>query len=132
MGTIGIIFLVVFILICILLVCLVLVQNEEGGGMGGLFGDANSKAFGSRSGNVLTKTTYVLVALFFVTTFVLAFLNRAPSVRQLDPSALEIKTTVEEGKSWLDEESAPVDAGAALTPAAIADESGAADAAEGE
>ena len=104
MGIIGVIFLVVFVIIFILLVCLVLVQSEEGGGMGGLFGDSSSKAVGSRSGNVLTKTPYTLVPLFFVTTFILAFLNRAPEAKQLDTSVLEIQTTVQDGKSWLDED----------------------------
>lgn len=85
MGVIGIILLVVFVIICILLVCLVLVQNDEGGGMGGLLGGASSTAFGSRSGNVLTRTTYVLVALFFVCVFGLALLNRTPEVKDLAP-----------------------------------------------
>jgi preprotein translocase subunit SecG len=106
MSIIGVIFLVVFVIICVLLICLVLVQSEEGGGMGGLFGDASSKAFGSRSGNVLTKTTYTLVTLFFVTTFILAFLNRAPAAKQLDASVLDAQTTTQDNKSWLDEDTA--------------------------
>jgi preprotein translocase subunit SecG len=101
---ISVIFLVVFVIICILLICLVLVQSEEGGGMGGLFGDSSSKAFGSRSGNVLTKTTYTLVTLFFVTTFILAFLNKAPEAKQLDASVLDAQTTTQSTGSWLDEE----------------------------
>jgi preprotein translocase subunit SecG len=104
MGIIGVIFLVVFVLICLLLICIVLIQNEEGGGMGGLFGDANSKAFGSRSGNMLTRTTYVLVTLFFVTTFILGFLNKAPETKQLDPSVLETPSAVTPGSSWLDDD----------------------------
>jgi preprotein translocase subunit SecG len=104
MGIIGVIFLVVFVLICLLLICLVLIQNEEGGGMGGLFGDANSKAFGSRSGNMLTRTTYVLVTLFFITTFILGFLNKAPEIKQLDPSILETPSVVTPGSSWLDDD----------------------------
>ena len=87
MGVIGIILLVAFVIICILLVCLVLIQNEEGGGLGGLLGGGNSVAFGSRSGNVLTKTTYILVTLFFLATFGLAFLNKTPAVKSLDAAA---------------------------------------------
>ena len=70
MGVIGIILLIVFVIICILLVGIVLIQRESGDGLGGLFGSGNSAAFGSRSQTVITKTTYVLVALFFLTTFV--------------------------------------------------------------
>ncbi len=105
MGVIGIVLLVAFVFICILLVCVVLLQNEEGGGMGGLLGGGNSTAFGSRSGNVLTKTTYILVTLFFVATFALAFINKAPAVHSLDAAAQEEAT--EAGGFWLDEESSP-------------------------
>lgn len=103
MGVIGIILLVAFVIICVLLVCVVLLQNEEGGGMGGLLGGGNSAAFGSRSGNVLTKTTYVLVTLFFVATFILAFINKAPSVHSLDAAAAQEEATGA-GSFWLDEE----------------------------
>jgi preprotein translocase subunit SecG len=101
MGIIGIVLLVVFVIICVLLVGIVLIQNEEGGGMGGLFGGAGSQAFGSRSGNVITRTTYILVTLFFVTTFGLAFLNKAPTVRPLQPEAAGTETRTEQG-NWLD------------------------------
>lgn len=104
MGVIGIILLVAFVIICVLLVCLVLVQDEGGNGMGGLLGGGNSTAFGSRSGNVLTKTTYILVTLFFVATFVLAFINKAPSVRSLDAAAAQEEASTSTGGSWLDEE----------------------------
>lgn len=105
MGVIGIILLVAFVIICVLLVCLVLIQNEGGNGMGGLLGGGNSTAFGSRSGNVLTKTTYILVTLFFVATFVLAFINKAPAVRSLDAAAAQEEASTSAGGSWLDEES---------------------------
>lgn len=106
MGVIGIVLLVAFVFICILLVCVVLLQNEEGGGLGGLLGGGNSTAFGSRSGNVLTKTTYILVTLFFVATFALAFINKAPAVHSLDAAAAQEEAT-EAGGFWLDEESSP-------------------------
>jgi preprotein translocase subunit SecG len=111
MGTIGLIFLVAFVIICVLLVSIVLVQSEEGGGMGGLFGNAGSAAFGSRSGNVLVKTTYGLVTLFFVTSFVLAFLNRVPANKQIDPSLLQVTGVETPGKSWLEAEDTPSPAG---------------------
>jgi preprotein translocase subunit SecG len=103
--------LVAFVIICVLLVSIVLVQHPEGGGMGGLFGNAGSQAFGSHSGSVLTKTTYGLVALFFITSFVLAFLNRVPATKALDPTLLDVTTATEAtGSSWLDDEPAAPDA----------------------
>lgn len=71
---------VVFAIICVLLVLLVLVQNDEGGGLGGLLSGSGSAAFGSHSASVLNKTTFVLVALFFVTALSIAFLNKKSSV----------------------------------------------------
>ncbi|MCQ2612338.1 MAG: preprotein translocase subunit SecG [Treponemataceae bacterium] len=100
MGVIGTILLVVFVIICVLLIGVVLLQNEDGDGMGGIFGGAQSQAFGAKSGNVLTKATYVMVTLFFVATFVLALLNKTPSVRSLDAAAQEAAATGAE--SWLD------------------------------
>ena len=88
MSVISIILLVVFVIICVLTVGIVLLQNDESDGMGGLFGGAGSQAFGSRSANVLTKTTYVLVALFFITSFGLALMNKSSVAPDLDvPSA---------------------------------------------
>ena len=105
MGVIGIILLIAFVIICILLVGIVLIQRESGDGLGGLFGSGNSAAFGSRSQTVITKTTYVLTALFFVTTFVLAFLNKAPAGADLDKAAGQTQaaeTTGTGGAYWLD------------------------------
>ena len=110
MGVIGIILLVAFVIICLLVIGVVLLQNEEGGGLGGLFGGSGSQAFGSRSGTVLT--TYVLVALFFIATFVLAFINRAPTVRSLDGAAEQSATTTTGGAWYEDtatEEPAPAE-----------------------
>ncbi len=118
MGVIGIILLVAFVIICILLVCLVLLQNEEGGGLGGLFGGGSSTAFGSRSANVLTKTTYVLVTLFFVASFFLALINKSPTVRNLDNISPQTQESTEEGSEWWNQPSteiSPSDSGSTGT-----------------
>jgi len=105
MGTIGIILLVVFIIISVLLIGIVLIQNEEGGGMGGLFGGSGSSTFGSRSQTVITKTTYILVTLFFVVSFVLALSNRSPAVANLEAAAQQVQSADgAESQSWIDEE----------------------------
>ncbi|MCR4713735.1 MAG: preprotein translocase subunit SecG [Treponemataceae bacterium] len=100
MGVIGIILLVAFVIISILLVCIILIQNEDGEGFGGLFGGTSSQAFGARSGNVLTRTTYILVTLFFLTSFGLALVNRTSSVDSLD-SAVQQNAEIS-GSSWVD------------------------------
>lgn len=98
MSVIGIILMVAFVIICILLICVVLLQNEEGEGLGGLFGGAGSQAFGAKSGNVLTKTTYILVTLFFLASLGLALLNKAPSVRDINDGAATENTWLEAGE----------------------------------
>lgn len=102
MGVIGVILLVAFVIVCILAICLILIQNEEGAGLGGLFGGASSTAFGSRSGNILTRTTYILVTLFFLTSFGLAIINKTPTVKL---EADSVETTESAGNFW-DAESA--------------------------
>ena len=79
MALAGIIILVVFIITAVLLVLVVLIQDDQGGGIGGMFGGGESSSpFGSRTGNVLTKFTSVLGAVFLVAAFALAWLNRTP------------------------------------------------------
>jgi len=117
MGVVGVILLVAFVIVCILLVAIVLIQNEEGDGLGGMFGGAAAQAFGAKSGNILTKTTYVLVTLFFVACLALALMNRAPSVKSLDGAVMESAEATGTAEYWLDE-----------TPAAAPAEMSAADA----
>ena len=79
MDILGIILLVFFVIVAILLILLVLAQNEEGDSLGGIFAGGSGSAFGSRSGNVLTRTTTVLGVLFLVVSLSLALLNRSPA-----------------------------------------------------
>lgn len=89
MIVLGIVLLVLFVIVCLLIIGLVLLQNEEGDSLGGLFAGGSNSAFGSKSGNILTKTTYVMVAIFFVGTFALALLNKRPSGESLEKAARE-------------------------------------------
>lgn len=76
MGFFGILLLVVFIIVCLLLIFLVIVQDEDSDSIGGIFASGSQSAFGSRSSNVVIRITYVLGALFFVTAFALAVVNK--------------------------------------------------------
>lgn len=88
-GIVGIILLVFFIIIIFLVVGLVLLQNEEGDSLGGLFVGGSNSAFGSRSGNVLTKATYTLIVCFFVVSFALAWHYKSSGDSGLEKEALD-------------------------------------------
>lgn len=98
MSGLSIILLVFFVIICALIVFLILLQNEEGDSLGGLFAGGSNSAFGSQSGNVLTKATYTIVTLFFITAFLLAFLNKGASARDLSEEA--VKQQTEASTEW--------------------------------
>ncbi|MDR2028449.1 MAG: preprotein translocase subunit SecG [Treponema sp.] len=94
MGVLSILLLIFFVIAAILLILLVLIQNEEGDSLGGIFAGGSSSAFGSRSGNVLTRATSLLGAIFLVLSLGLALINRTPggtgveaAGRQLSPEA---------------------------------------------
>jgi preprotein translocase subunit SecG len=77
MGILGILLLVVFVIVSLLLVLMVVIQDSDSDSLGGLFAGGSGSAFGSRSTNVVVRFTYVLGALFFVTAFSLALINKS-------------------------------------------------------
>ncbi|UZV90514.1 preprotein translocase subunit SecG, partial [Treponema pallidum] len=87
MAVLSVMILSLLVVVCLLVVTLVLLQTEEGDGLGGMFSGGSRSAFGSRSASVLTKTSYVMVGLFFGLTFFLALLNRAPDDTGLQKAA---------------------------------------------
>lgn len=77
MGFFAVLLLVLFVLVCLLLIFLVIIQDEDSDSIGGIFAGGSASAFGSRSSNVVIKITYVLGALFFVTAFSMALINKS-------------------------------------------------------
>ncbi len=131
MALAGIVILVVFIISAVLLVLIVLIQDDQGGGIGGMFGGGESSSpFGSRTGNVLTRFTSILGAVFLVTAFALAWLNRTPDQGAFLERAQQTLQE-EEGQWWVRPVTTP-----AVTDAPQAegtgDTAGQAAAAEGE
>ncbi|MCL2381163.1 MAG: preprotein translocase subunit SecG [Treponema sp.] len=108
MGVLGVALLVFFVILAILLVLLVLVQNDEGSGMGGIFAGGSGSAFGSRSGNILTKTTTVLGSLFLIISLGLALMNRTPTGAGVEAAGWELMP--EGGADWfLEDDDAPLE-----------------------
>jgi len=100
MGIIGIILLVILVISSVLLVLVVLVQDDQGEGIGGIFGGGSSSAFGSRSGNVLTRFTAALAAIFLVTCFGMAWLNRTPAGGNVVSKARQEALSGTDKQSW--------------------------------
>ena len=103
MGVLSILLLVIFVIAAILLILLVLFQSEEGDGLGGIFAGGSSTAFGSRSGNVLTRATTVLGALFLIISLGLALMNRTPGGTGVEAEGRRLMNE-STGSNWLDEE----------------------------
>lgn len=94
MSPVGIVLLVFFAIVSLLLILLVAIQDDGENGMGGLLGGRGTAAFGSHSAGVLTKTTAVLVALFFILAVALAMVNK--SGKKVDDSLIDVTSTVEQ------------------------------------
>ena len=99
-GVIGIALLVILIISAILLVLIVLIQDDQGEGIGGIFGGGSNSAFGSRSGNVLTRFTAGLATVFLVCCFGLAWVNRTPTSGNLLNKARQEALSTTGQQSW--------------------------------
>ena len=62
--------------VCLMLIGVILIQRSKGRGMGISFGGGAAEAvFGAQMGNVLTRTTVILAAIFLINTTILAILK---------------------------------------------------------
>ncbi len=74
MAIIKILLVAIDIIVCFLLVGAILLQRNNGNGMGAAFGGSGEAIFGAQVGNVLTKATIVLGSLFLVITLALSMM----------------------------------------------------------
>ncbi len=63
-----------FFFIALLLMVIILLQPGSSGGLG-FIGGGSQSAFGTQTGNVMTKITTTLAALFLLVSFILGYLN---------------------------------------------------------
>jgi preprotein translocase subunit SecG len=106
-------------MVALLLVLLVLIQNEEGDSLGGIFAGGSSSAFGSRSGNVLTRATSVLGALFLIISFGLALVNRSSGGSGVEAAGAKARqSATESNRNWWQEDETPQSAPETLVPEA--------------
>jgi len=64
MDFISLFLAIVFVIVAFLLIVLVLIQSGREGGLGGMMAGGMQTPFGARSGDIVTKTTAVLVGIF--------------------------------------------------------------------
>jgi len=103
MGMLSIVLLVIFALAALLMILVIMLQDDQGEGIGGLFGGGSSSAFGPRSGNILTRFTTILGAIFIVGAFALAWLNRTPeSTDIIEKARLEQMQEAEASNWWVE------------------------------
>ncbi len=100
MGILSILLLVIFVISCLLLILMVLIQDEQGEGIGGLFGGGSATPFGSRSGNVLTRFTSILAAVFLLTSFGLAWVNKTSDKSDIPGAAYRQAAEQTEINEW--------------------------------
>ncbi len=85
--------LVVHLFVTLALIGVVLIQRSEGGGLGvGSSQGMGSFMSGRGTANLLTRTTAILAAAFFVLSMALALLNRGTTVRD-NSSILDVTPT---------------------------------------
>jgi len=117
MSFFGIVLLVVFIIVSLLLIFLVIIQDEDSDSIGGIFAGGSQSAFGSRSSNVVIRITYVLGALFFITAFALAVVNKT-SIGNVQQTVQQNSSQAEGSTEWWNNQSqtAPQSAPQGQTP----------------
>ena len=85
--------LVIHLFVTLALIGVVLIQRSEGGGLGvGTSQGMGSFMSGRGTANLLTRTTAILAAAFFVLSMALALLNRGTTVRN-NTSILDVPPT---------------------------------------
>ncbi len=114
MSFFAVLLLILFVLACLLLIFLVIIQDEDSDSIGGIFAGGAGSAFGSRSTNIVIKITYVLGALFFVTAFSMAIINKS-STGDVAAVAAEQAQSTTNTEWWKGD--VPAQAPAAATPA---------------
>ncbi|MFP4430422.1 MAG: preprotein translocase subunit SecG [Spirochaetota bacterium] len=100
MGFLGILLLIVFVLAALLLIGLVLIQDEGGEGLGGIFGGGSAAPVGGRSGNILTRITSILGAVFLISSFGLAWINRTPESGNVEAAARRLQADGDAVEWW--------------------------------
>lgn len=107
---------ILLIVICLAMVILVLLQKGRGSGLSAAFGGAGGQsAFGSKTGDVFTWATIVLVAVYFILSMVMSKYYK-PYYESDQPATPQI-TAGQAAPAPADKNNAPAAAAPAEAPA---------------
>jgi preprotein translocase subunit SecG len=108
MAGIASVVLIIHIMVAVAMIAVILLQRSEGGALG--IGGGSGAFMSARSaGNVLTRTTTILVTIFFITSMLLTVLGR-----HAGPKSLNLGTPAKTGTITAPEPAKPVAPAATL------------------
>lgn len=101
MVILSIVLIVVFVLVALLLSFLVLIQDEQGDSIGGLFGGGSSASpFGASSNSVLVRITAVAGTVFMALSLCVAFFVKTPAADNVEKAARMKQGQSVDGSDW--------------------------------
>ncbi len=85
MGFLRILLVIIEVVTCLLLIGVILLQKSRDSGLGMAFGAGMGESlFGAQAGNILTRVTIILAAVFLVNTTLLTLVQPAPKQSLVD------------------------------------------------
>ena len=100
MGIIGTLLVILFVAVCLLLILFVLLQDDQGEGLGGLFGGSSGSPFGGATNNALVKITTILGSLFMVCSLLVALAIKTPNSSDVLSEARKMNAENSNGQNW--------------------------------
>lgn len=105
MAVLSVLLLILFCIVSVLLMGVILIQDDQGDGLGGIFGGSNNSSVGLQSGNILTRFTGILAVLFFVLSLslMMVYTKSYSDSKAMDGVEAEVNARSGAEKTWIDE-----------------------------